>query len=116
LCEHNQSFEIKGNRLHEGVELVFGESLVSRSFTVVGENPFVWRPQAAIPFVEIEVFTLHVIFLDGAEVEIICFSNALNILVAVAFVLAKFLFLFERVANYSLRYVICQHKLLLVLE
>ena len=84
--EHEQSFQIKSNRLHEGVELVFADSAVSRSFGAVGENPFVRRLQSTIPLVQIKVFTLHVIFFNGAEVEIICLGNSLNIFVAVAFI------------------------------
>ena len=72
--------------MHEGAELVFGNSFVSRSFAAVEKNSFLRWPWGVIILFKIKVFTLRVISFDGAKIEIICFGNFFNILVAVDFI------------------------------
>ena len=72
--------------MHEGVELILGESAILCSFALVTEDSFVRRSEVAIPTVEIVILIFHVILFDGAEVEISCLCDGLNIDVAIAFI------------------------------
>ena len=79
---------IKANRLHEGGELIFGNSSVSHSFVLFRKNMLKRSSNCVIIAVKITILALHAIFLDGAEVKIFyeCGPALFGVFIAIAFV------------------------------